>query len=96
MANLNKELNEYLLSNKSEKQFKISLPSVTIPKPQLGKWLGQSSEEVVTNRSCYPTLVSETSVTNLTSQVSKRDTQIFNLKYLKLVYTKFAQQYVLN
>ncbi|XP_012275495.1 protein transport protein sft2 [Orussus abietinus] len=45
MADLNKELNEYLLSSKNEKQFKITVPSVTIPKPSLGKWLGRNTEE---------------------------------------------------
>ncbi|XP_001606400.1 vesicle transport protein SFT2C [Nasonia vitripennis] len=45
MADLNKELSEYLLSSKNEKQYKIQLPSVTIPKPDLGKWLGRNSEE---------------------------------------------------
>ncbi|XP_046752809.1 protein transport protein sft2 [Diprion similis] len=45
MADLNKELNEYLLSSKNEKQFKIGIPSVSIPKSSLGKWLGRGEEE---------------------------------------------------
>ncbi|XP_015607967.1 protein transport protein SFT2 isoform X1 [Cephus cinctus] len=45
MADLNKELNEYLLSNKNEKQFKIPIPSVTLPKPTLGKWFGGNGEQ---------------------------------------------------
>ncbi|XP_011506053.1 PREDICTED: protein transport protein SFT2 [Ceratosolen solmsi marchali] len=45
MADLNKELNEYLLSNKNEKQYKIAMPSVGIPKLGLGKWFGRSLEE---------------------------------------------------
>ena len=58
MSNLNKELNEYLLSNKSDKQFKISIPSVSIPTSQLGKWFGRSSEEEIEGGSWCPTLVS--------------------------------------
>ncbi|KAL0128321.1 hypothetical protein PUN28_003537 [Cardiocondyla obscurior] len=42
MANLNKELNEYLLNNKSEKQYKIGIPSVAISKVNLGKWFRKS------------------------------------------------------
>lgn len=45
MADLNKELNEYLLSSKNEKQFKISVPSVTLPKPNIGKWFGKGEED---------------------------------------------------
>jgi hypothetical protein len=45
MADLNKELSEYLLSNKNEKQYKITLPSVGISKPNLGKWFGRNSDE---------------------------------------------------
>ncbi|XP_014210958.1 vesicle transport protein SFT2C isoform X2 [Copidosoma floridanum] len=61
MADLNKELNEYLLSSKNEKQYK--LPSVSIPKPNIGKWLGRSTEEKQesgwlreTQRECCPTM----------------------------------------
>ncbi|XP_058808889.1 uncharacterized protein LOC131674309 [Phymastichus coffea] len=64
MADLNKELNEYLLSNKNEKQYKITLPTVGIPKPNIGKWLGRSSEENrdestwlnETKRDCCPSM----------------------------------------
>ncbi|XP_031841034.1 uncharacterized protein LOC116430694 [Nomia melanderi] len=45
MADLNKELNEYLLSNKNEKQYKITVPSVTLPKTNIGKWFGRSGDE---------------------------------------------------
>lgn len=45
MADLNKELNEYLLSSKNEKQFKITVPAVTIPKTNIGKWFGKSEED---------------------------------------------------
>ncbi|XP_068970479.1 uncharacterized protein [Bombus flavifrons] len=45
MADLNKELNEYLLSSKNEKQFKITVPSVTIPKANIGKWFGRSEDD---------------------------------------------------
>lgn len=66
MADLNKELSEYLLSNKNEKQYKITLPSVAIPKPNLGKWLGRNSEEDreeagwlrETQKDCCPSMVS--------------------------------------
>ncbi|XP_017767042.1 PREDICTED: protein transport protein SFT2 [Eufriesea mexicana] len=44
MADLNKELNEYLLSSKNEKQFKITVPLVTIPKTNIKKWFGKSEE----------------------------------------------------
>lgn len=43
MADLNRELNEYLLSSKNEKQYKLNIPS--IPKPNIGKWLGRDSED---------------------------------------------------
>ncbi|CAG5097379.1 Similar to Sft2d3: Vesicle transport protein SFT2C (Mus musculus) [Cotesia congregata] len=43
MADLNRELSEYLLSNKNEKQYKLTIPTVTIPKPSLGRWFGRSS-----------------------------------------------------
>lgn len=64
MADLNKELSEYLLSNKNEKQYKITLP--TISKANIGKWLGKSSEEEgkesgwlnETKRDCCPSMVS--------------------------------------
>ncbi|XP_043253906.1 protein transport protein SFT2 [Colletes gigas] len=45
MADLNKELNEYLLSSKNEKQFKLTVPSVTIPKANIGKWFGKTGDE---------------------------------------------------
>lgn len=45
MADLNKELTEYLISNKNEKQYKINVPSIGISKPNIGKWLGRSSED---------------------------------------------------
>lgn len=45
MADLNKELNEYLLSSKNEKQFKINAPTVTLPKTNIGKWFGRNSED---------------------------------------------------
>ncbi|XP_053988062.1 uncharacterized protein LOC128891662 [Hylaeus anthracinus] len=45
MADLNKELNEYLLSSKNEKQFKITVPSVTIPKAQIGRWFGRTTDD---------------------------------------------------
>ncbi|XP_076755063.1 uncharacterized protein LOC143425893 [Xylocopa sonorina] len=45
MADLNKELNEYLLSNKNEKQYKITVPSVTISTTNIGKWFGRSDED---------------------------------------------------
>lgn len=45
MADLNKELNEYLLSSKNEKQFKITVPSVTIPKASIGKWFGRNEDD---------------------------------------------------
>ncbi|CAL7947779.1 unnamed protein product [Xylocopa violacea] len=45
MADLNKELNEYLLSNKNEKQFKITVPSVTIPTTNIGKWFRRNDED---------------------------------------------------
>lgn len=54
MADLNKELNEYLLSNKNEKQYKISIPSVSLPKPSFKKWLGNSNnEEAIENSGCF-------------------------------------------
>ncbi|KAL2745702.1 protein transport protein SFT2 [Vespula maculifrons] len=64
MADLNKELNEYLLSNKNEKQFKISVPSVTLPKPNIGKWLGRNADETKeetgwiqgTQKECCPSM----------------------------------------
>ncbi|KAG8042558.1 hypothetical protein G9C98_005192 [Cotesia typhae] len=43
MADLNRELSEYLLSNKNEKQYKLTIPTVTIPRPSLGRWFGRSS-----------------------------------------------------
>ncbi|XP_032675154.1 vesicle transport protein SFT2C isoform X2 [Odontomachus brunneus] len=45
MADLNKELNEYLLSNKNEKQYKITMPMVAISKANFGKWFGKSANE---------------------------------------------------
>ncbi|XP_046828985.1 vesicle transport protein SFT2C [Vespa crabro] len=64
MADLNKELNEYLLGNKNEKQFKISVPSVTLPKPNIGKWFGRNVDETKeetgwiqgTQRECCPSM----------------------------------------
>ncbi|KAL2737765.1 protein transport protein SFT2 [Vespula squamosa] len=64
MADLNKELNEYLLSNKNEKQFKISVPSVTLPNPNIGKWLGRNTDGTKeetgwiqgTQRECCPSM----------------------------------------
>lgn len=65
MADLNKELNEYLLSSKNEKQFKISMPSMGLSKPNIGKWLGKNVEEEEettgwfreTQKDCCPTMV---------------------------------------
>ncbi|EFN67428.1 Vesicle transport protein SFT2C [Camponotus floridanus] len=45
MADLNKELNEYLLNNKNEKQYKIAIPSVALPKANFRKWFGNDVEE---------------------------------------------------
>ncbi|XP_014475261.1 PREDICTED: protein transport protein SFT2 [Dinoponera quadriceps] len=45
MADLNKELNEYLLSNKNEKQYKITIPTVAISRANFGKWFGKSDDE---------------------------------------------------
>ncbi|KAL7307742.1 protein transport protein SFT2 [Trichogramma pretiosum] len=45
MADLNKELNEYLLSSKNEKQYKINMPAMSLSKPNIGKWFGRSSDE---------------------------------------------------
>ena len=66
MADLNKELNEYLLSNKNDKQYKLSMPSVAIPKTSLGKWFGGRVEEEPqdstwfqeTKKECCPSMVS--------------------------------------
>lgn len=66
MADLNKELNEYLLSNKNDKQYKLSMPTVTIPKSPLGKWFGKRENEEAgeaswyqeTKKECCPTMVS--------------------------------------
>ncbi|XP_020297289.1 uncharacterized protein LOC109861851 isoform X2 [Pseudomyrmex gracilis] len=46
MTDLNKELNEYLTKN--EKQFKVDVPLVPIPKPNLfgRKWFRQHLDEV--------------------------------------------------
>lgn len=65
MADLNKELNEYLLSNKNEKQHIVSIPSVTLPMPNIGKWFGRNTDETKEEtepiqgikRECCPTLV---------------------------------------
>lgn len=65
MADLNKELNEYLLSSKNEKQFKITVPSVAIPKANIGKWFGRSGNEDKEDigwvqgaqKECCPTMV---------------------------------------
>lgn len=64
MADLNKELNEYLLSSKNEKQFKITVPSVTIPKANIGKWFGRSEDDKQeagwiqgTQKECCPSMV---------------------------------------
>ena len=64
MADLNKELNEYLLSSKNEKQFKITVPSVTLPSTSIGKWLGRTGDEgredpgwlQGTQRECCPSM----------------------------------------
>ncbi|CAD6227560.1 GSCOCG00001244001-RA-CDS [Cotesia congregata] len=68
MADLNRELSEYLLSNKNEKQYKLTIPTVTIPKPSLGRWFGRSSSTQEsteesgwfqdTQRNCCPSMVS--------------------------------------
>lgn len=64
MADLNKELNEYLLSSKNEKQYKIAIPSVTISKTNFGKWFGKNNEEIEeegwvqrSQRECCPAMV---------------------------------------
>lgn len=65
MADLNKELNEYLLSSKNEKQYKITIPSVAIPKANLGRWFGKGTDETKedagwiqrSQRDCCPTMV---------------------------------------
>ncbi|KAL6264780.1 hypothetical protein P5V15_004877 [Pogonomyrmex californicus] len=64
MADLNKELNEYLLSNKNEKQYKITIPSVTISKTKFGKWFRRDTDEMMedagwiqrSQRECCPTM----------------------------------------
>lgn len=62
MADLNKELSEYLLSNKNEKQYK--LPSLSMSKPNFKKWLGKDTEEEEVGwlrekqRECCPSMVS--------------------------------------
>ncbi|XP_034936078.1 vesicle transport protein SFT2C [Chelonus insularis] len=64
MADLNKELNEYLLNNKTEKQHKLpALPTITVLKPSLEKWFKKSSEPkseesrwTESAQSCFPTL----------------------------------------
>lgn len=64
MADLNKELNEYLLSSKNEKQYKITIPSVAIPKANLGRWFGKDTNETKedagwiqrTQRDCCPAM----------------------------------------
>lgn len=66
MADLNKELNEYLLSTKNDKQYKLSMPSVAMPKSPLGKWFGKRTEEETdesswyqeTKKECCPSMVS--------------------------------------
>lgn len=45
MADLNKELNEYLLSNKNEKQYKITVPTVAISTTNFGRWFRKSIDE---------------------------------------------------
>lgn len=69
MTDLNKELSEYLLSNKNEKQYKLSIPSVSLPKSTFKKWLGRSNDEEEpedagwfenTQKKCCPSLVSLT------------------------------------
>lgn len=65
MADLNKELNEYLLNNKNEKQYKIAIPSVTLPKANFRKWFGKDAEETRedagwiqrSQRECCPAMV---------------------------------------
>lgn len=65
MADLSKELNEYLLSGKNEKQYKITIPSVSISKANFGKWFGKNTDETEENagwiqraqRNCCPAVV---------------------------------------
>jgi len=65
MADLNKELNEYLLSSKNEKQYKVAIPSVTISKTNFGKWFGKNTNEAEedagwiqrSQRECCPSMV---------------------------------------
>lgn len=65
MADLNKELNEYLLNNKNEKQYKIAIPSVALPKANFRKWFGKDAEETRedagwiqrSQRECCPAMV---------------------------------------
>jgi len=65
MADLNKELNEYLLSSKNEKQYKITIPTVTISKANLGRWFGKDTNETKedagwiqrSQRDCCPAMV---------------------------------------
>jgi len=65
MADLSKELNEYLLSNKNDKQYKITIPSVAIPKANLGTWFKKNVDETAedvgwvqrSQRACCPTMV---------------------------------------
>lgn len=70
MADLNKELNEYLLSSKNEKQFKITVPSVTLSKASIGKWFGKDDEDREetgwmqgAQRECCPSMVRVVNIT---------------------------------
>ncbi|XP_066594813.1 uncharacterized protein [Prorops nasuta] len=64
MADLNKELNEYLLSNKNERTTKFSVPSVSISKPNFKQWFHGNSEETrsdsgwleETQKECCPSM----------------------------------------
>jgi len=77
MADLNKELNEYLLSSKNEKQYKIAIPSVAISKANFGKWFGKSTDEREENagwvqksqRECCPAMVRHCLITLTTRQM---------------------------
>ncbi|EZA60726.1 hypothetical protein DMN91_002142 [Ooceraea biroi] len=64
MADLSKELNEYLLSNKNEKQYKVTIPSVAIPKANFGAWFKKGTDETMedagwiqrSQRACCPAM----------------------------------------
>lgn len=44
MADLNKELSEYLLNSKNEKQYKLNVPNVSITRTRIGRWFGRNGE----------------------------------------------------